>query len=88
MKPYQDNQTGVWNGLPEVKTRTEFIECELYDLEGNGYPATVEVHVNDFVVDVVGVNWKKIDDSIELSDPQHDIRETIRKQYKSQDIKF
>jgi len=85
---YHTLGTGIYDKEINLKTRTEFIEATLFDNDGNAYPASVEIEVNDFVVDVMSV-MRSDDGSVLLNNQQEDITEAIRNAgYKSQDIKF
>jgi hypothetical protein len=81
---YQDTQTGVWNGLPSVRTVTETINVKLSDVDGDTHPAIVEIDVNDFEVTILNVFAKT---AKELSDPMYEIRDELRKFYRTQEIK-
>lgn len=86
MRPYQDLQTGIWSGLPAVKTKRELILCKLHDDDGNAYPTFLEVDVDDFEVTVRSVNCST---DKELNNPHEDITNAIRSEgHKNQVINF
>lgn len=67
----------------EVHNVKETINTDVFDLEGNPYPAIVELEVNDFQVIIMNVytTTKK-----ELRAASEDIHNAIREIYKSQEI--
>lgn len=50
MTPYQDQDTGVWNNLPEIRTVTEKIHCRLTDIFSNEHAAIITLYVNDYEI--------------------------------------
>jgi hypothetical protein len=68
MKTYQDNQTGVWNGLSELKYRKETISDVLSDCDGENYDATIEFEVCEDTNAIIDFKIIKGDGRLEFDD--------------------
>lgn len=83
-RPYQDTQTGCWNGI-EPESEIDRIPCYLHDDVENIYPALVEVEITGDEITVVSVQHSA---NVPLNNPQDDINDSIKARYPHSTISY
>ncbi len=83
-KPYQDTNTGIWNGVQDA-TEVERIPATVYDNDGNHFPALIEIEITGDEILVTNVSHGA---NVPLNNPTDDITDAIKGRYKYATITY